>query len=57
MIKPFKIKAKHLKEFPELHSDDVGLYAIRIKEDQELMLYESKSFADKAYEYFNKNFK
>ncbi len=56
MIKPFKIKTKHLKEFPELHSDDVGLYAIRIKEGQELMLYESRGFADKAYEYF-KNFK
>ena len=56
MIKPFKIKNKHLEEFPELHTSDVGLYAIRVKEDQELMLYETKSVADKAYEYF-KNFK
>ena len=57
MIKPFKIKTKHLKEYPELHTSDVGLYAIRVKEGQDLMIYESKSVADKAYEYFSKNFK
>ena len=57
MLKPFKIKTKHLQEFPELDSGDVGLYALRVKEGQELMVYENKSIADKAYEYFRKNFK
>ena len=57
MIKPFKIKTKHLNEYPELDSSDVGLYALRVREDQELMVYENKSIADKAYEYFSKNFK
>ena len=57
MLKPFKIKTKHLQEYPELDKSDVGLYAIRVKEGQELMVYENKSIADKAYEYFSKNFK
>tara|TARA_Y100000114_G_scaffold150565_1_gene166225 strand:+ start:542 stop:715 length:174 start_codon:yes stop_codon:yes gene_type:complete len=57
MIKPFKITKAHLKDFPELHSSDIGLFAIRIKEDQDLMVYETKSIANKAYEYFSKNFK
>jgi len=56
MIKPFKIKKKHLQEYPELGSDDVGLYALRVKEDQDLMVYENKSIADKAFQYFS-NFK
>ena len=57
MLKPFKIKKQHLGEFPELEEMDVGLYAIRINENQELMLYETKHIAQKAYEYFIKNFK
>ena len=57
MIKPFRIKTKHLKEFPELHADDVGMYAIRAKEDQDLMIYENKRVAQKAFEYFSKYFK
>ena len=57
MLRPFKITKKHLKDFPELDSGDVGLYAIRVKEGQELMLYENKHIASKAYEYFSKNFK
>ena len=57
MLRPFKIKKQHLNKFPELEECDIGLYAIRVKEDQELMLYETKHIADKAYEYFSKNFK
>lgn len=57
MLRPFKIKAKHLGEFPELEKSDLGLYAIRVHEEQPLMLYETKHIATKAYEYFKKNFK
>lgn len=57
MLKPFKIKAEHLKEYSELEPDDIGLYALRVKDGQELMIYENKSVAQKAYEYFKKNFK
>ena len=56
MLKPFKIKKEHLNEYPELERDDVGLYAIRVKDEQPLMIYETKQVAQKAYEYF-KNFK
>ena len=57
MIKPFKIKTTHLKQFPELEQGDVGMYAIRVSEDQELMLYETEQIAYKAYQYFRSNFK
>ena len=57
MLKPFKITKKHLQDFPELEPNDIGLYAIRVREGQELMLYETKHIATKAYEYFSKNFK
>ena len=56
MIKPFKIKKPHLKQYPELEEEDIGLYAIRIKEGQALMVYETKQIAQRAYEYF-RNFK
>ena len=57
MLKPFKITKSHLQDFPELDRQDVGLYAIRVSDDQDLMLYETKHIATKAYEYFCKNFK
>ena len=57
MLKPFKITKKHLDEYPELEKADVGLYAIKIRKEQPLMLYETKHIAQKAYEYFRKNFK
>ncbi len=57
MLKPFKVKKEHLEQFSELTHDDVGLYAIRIRENQDLMLYETKHIANKAYNYFKKNFK
>ena len=56
MLKPFKITKQHLKEYRYLDESDIGLYAIQAKEDQELMLYETKQLAAKAYEYF-KSFK
>lgn len=57
MLKPFKITKNHLNEYPELERGDVGLYAIKIRNEQPLMLYETKQIAQKAYEYFRKNFK
>ena len=57
MLKPFKITNKHLSEYPELEKADVGLYAIKVRTEQPLMLYETKQIAQKAYEYFRKNFK
>jgi hypothetical protein len=57
MLKPFKVTKKHLAEYPYLDREDIGMYAIRIKEEQELMLYETKQIASKAFEYFQKNFK
>lgn len=57
MLKPFKITTKHVLEYPELEKADVGLYAIKIQAEQPLMLYETKQIAQKAYEYFKKNFK
>ena len=56
MLKPFKITNNHLSEYPELEKTDVGLYAIKIRTEQPLMLYETKQIAQKAYEYFRKNF-
>ena len=57
MLKPFKITKKHLNEFSELEREDVGMYAIKVRDEQPLMLYETKQIAQKAYEYFKKHFK
>ena len=57
MLKPFKITNQHISEYPELESDDIGLYAIQVRKEQPLMLYETKHIAQKAYDYFRKNFK
>jgi len=57
MLKPFKVTKNHLSEYPELERGDVGLYAIKVRKEQPLMLYETKQIAQKAYEYFRKNFK
>ena len=56
-IKPFKIKSKHLEQYPELHRSDVGMYAFQISDEQGLMMYETEQVANKAFEYFQKNFK
>jgi hypothetical protein len=52
MIKPFKITNKHLNQYGELSKYDVGLYAIKIKKEQPLMIYETENVAQKAFEYF-----
>lgn len=54
MTKPFKIKKQHLTEYEELSSYDLGMYAIKVRPDQPLMVYETKHIADRAYEYFSK---
>ena len=56
MLKPFKITKQHLKEYKYLDESDIGLYAIQVKEGQEIMVYETKQLATKAFEYF-KDFK
>ena len=57
MLKPFKITNQHISEYPELEGGDIGLYAIKVRKEQPLMIYETKQIAQKAYEYFRKNFK
>ena len=53
----FKITKKHTTEYEELEQNDVGLYAIKISDDREVMVYENKAVAQKALEYFRKSFK
>tara|TARA_B100000131_G_C18022267_1_gene575046 strand:+ start:780 stop:953 length:174 start_codon:yes stop_codon:yes gene_type:complete len=53
----FKITNKHISEYPELAYYDLGLYALKIAEDREVMVYETKAVARKALEYFQKSFK
>ena len=53
----FKITNKHITEYPELEYYDLGLYALKISEDKEIMVYETKAVAKKALEYFQKSFK
>ncbi len=52
----FKIKSKHIKEYPELKYFDLGLYALKISDDKELMVYETEAVARKALDYFKKMF-
>jgi len=53
----FKITNKHVNEYNELHSWDLGMYALKISDDRELMIYENKAYAQKALEYFKKTFR
>ena len=53
----FKITNKHIKQYSELGHYDLGLYAVRISNDREVMVYETKAVAKKALEYFQKTFK
>ena len=53
----FKITKKHIDEYSELERWDLGMYAIKINEERELMVYETKAVAEKALEYFKKTFK
>tara|TARA_Y100001973_G_C5105288_1_gene284806 strand:- start:118 stop:297 length:180 start_codon:yes stop_codon:yes gene_type:complete len=54
MLRPFKITKNHLTEFEELSVYDVGMYAIKVRPEQPLLVYETKHIASKAYEYFSK---
>lgn len=53
----FKITKKHLEQYPELESCDVGQYGLKLSDDKEIMIYENKAVAMKALEYFQKSFK
>lgn len=53
----FKITKKHLEQYPELESCDVGQYGLKLSDDKEIMIYENKAVAIKALEYFQKSFK
>ena len=53
----FKITSKHIAENPELDYYDLGMYGIKISNDKEIMVYETKAGAEKALEYFQKSFK
>ena len=52
MLKPFKITKKHLDKYEELSKYDLGMYAIKVRKKQPLMVYETIHIARKAYEYF-----
>jgi hypothetical protein len=53
----FKITNKHISEYTELEYYDLGLYALKIADNREVMVYETKAVAQKALEYFQKSFK
>jgi|TARA_E500000318_G_C3429701_1_gene160595 hypothetical protein len=53
----FKITNNHIDEYNELDSYDLGMYALKLSNDKELMVYETKTIAQKALEYFKKSFK
>ena len=53
----FKITNKHINEYQELEYHDLGLYAVKISDDREVMVYENKAVATKALAYFRKMFK
>ena len=52
MIKPFKITRKHLNKYEELSKYDLGMYAIQVRVEQPLLVYETLQIAKKAYKYF-----
>tara|TARA_Y100001973_G_C5139696_1_gene302273 strand:+ start:833 stop:1003 length:171 start_codon:yes stop_codon:yes gene_type:complete len=53
----FKITNRHISEYKELEYYDLGMYALKISDDREVMVYENKAVATKALEYFRKTFK
>ncbi len=54
MLKPFKITRRHLVKYEELSTCDLGMYAIKVRPEQPLLVYETIHIAIKAYEYFEK---
>ena len=53
----FKITDKHITEYAELEYYDLGMYGLKISEDKEVMVYETRAVAKKALEYFKNSFK
>ena len=53
----FKITNKNIKKYDELEYYDLGSYGIKISDDREVMVYETKAIAEKALAYFRKTFK
>ena len=51
----FKIRNKHIEQYEELNYYDVGLYGIKLSDDKEIMVYETKAVAKKALDYFKKS--
>ena len=50
-MKLFKITRKHLQTYPELSHYDLGMYGIKIS-DKDVMVYETKKWAEKAMDHF-----
>ena len=57
MKTPFKITRRELKKYPELAEYDLGQYGIIIQECGDVLVYESKAHAQKAYDYLSKIWK
>ena len=53
----FKITKRHISEYSELEDYDLGLFALKISDDKELMVYETKAVATEALDYFRKSFR
>ncbi len=53
----FKITSEHIAQYTELQYYDLGLYGLKISDDREIMVYETKIVAKKALEYFKSSFK
>ena len=53
----FKITSKHITKYAELEYHDLGMYGVKVADDKEIMVYESKAVAQRALEYFQKSFK
>ena len=51
-MKIFKITKKHLKQYPELAIYDLGMYGVKLTNDRDVMVYETKGWAQKALTHF-----
>ena len=52
----FKITRKHIKQYPELDDSDLGMYGVKLSDDREIMVYETKGWAETALKHFRKSF-
>ena len=53
----FKITKKHITEYDELEYYDLGLFGLKLSDEKEIMVYETRAVAKKALEYFKNSFK